>query len=153
MGACEATEGLRSMSDPRIDFEPFIDEAARQFIVNGLDNFNIATFGLPTYFPSNFVLRSIRGEILGGLLGYIWGGWLWVSYLWVTEGQRGLGHGGRLLDAAEAYAHEKSCLGAALDTHNAAARAFYERRGYQIVGEIADYPPGHTRTFHQKRFA
>jgi GNAT superfamily N-acetyltransferase len=140
------------MDNARIDFEPFVDEPVRQFIVNGVDNFNMAAFGQPTYFPANFVLRSARGEILGGLLGYIWAGWLWVNYLWVTEGERGGGHGGRMLDAAEAYAKEKACIGAALDTHNAAARTFYERRGFQVVGAIADYPLGHARTFLQKRF-
>ena len=32
------------------------------------------------------------------------------------------------------------------------ARALYERHGYEVIGEIADYPPGHARTFLQKRF-
>jgi len=140
------------MDDPRIDFEPFVDEGVRQFIVNGLDNHNIAAFGLPTYFPTNFVLRAASGEVLGGLLGFIWGGWLNVTYLWVTEAERGKGHGGRLLAAAEAYAVTKGCIGAALDTHNADARALYERHGYAVIGEIPDWPPGHTRTYLKKLF-
>ena len=143
---------MRRMDDPRIDFEPFIDAATREFIVNSLDNHNIAAFGMPAYFPANYVLRSAKGEVLGGLLGYVWGRWLWVSYLWVAEGERGLGHGGRLLAAAEAYAIEKGCIGAALDTLNPDARALYERHGYEVIGEIADYPPGNARAFFQKRF-
>jgi GNAT superfamily N-acetyltransferase len=145
-------KGRRAMDDPRIDFEPFVDQAVRQFIDQGIDNHNVAAFGLPTWFPANFVMRSTRGEVLGGLLGVIWGGWLWVSHLWVTEAERGRGHAGRLLDSAEAYAREKGCIGSALDTHNSSAKALYERRGYQVVGEIEDYPPGHARTFLQKRF-
>jgi GNAT superfamily N-acetyltransferase len=140
------------MDDPRIDFEPFVDGATREFIINNLNQHNVAAFGLPTWHPANFVLRSARGEVLGGLLGYIWGGWLWVADLWVTEGERGRGHGGRLLDAAEAFAKEKGCIGSALDTHNDHAKALYERHGYEVVGAIADYPPGHARTFLQKRF-
>jgi hypothetical protein len=31
----------------RIEFQPFIDEGARQFIVNGLDFHNIAATSLP----------------------------------------------------------------------------------------------------------
>ena len=138
------------MDEPRIAFEPFIDEGVRQFIVNGLDNHNIAAFSLATYFPTNFVLRAESGEVLGGLLGFIWGGWLNVTYLWVTEGERGKGHGGRLLAAAEAYAVQKGCIGSALDTHNPAARALYERHGYAVIGEIADWPPGHSRTYLKK---
>jgi len=36
----------------RIEFEPFIDEEERQFIVSGVDNFNIAATRLPDYFRS-----------------------------------------------------------------------------------------------------
>jgi len=50
----------------RIEFEPFIDEEERQFIVNGVDNFNIAATRLPDYFPINFLLRNDRGDVLGG---------------------------------------------------------------------------------------
>ena len=84
------------METMQIEFEPFIDERARQFIVNGLDNYNIAATCLPDYFPINFVLRGERGDVLGGVLGHLWGGWLQVTYLWVAEKARGLGHGTRL---------------------------------------------------------
>jgi ribosomal protein S18 acetylase RimI-like enzyme len=83
----------------------------------------------------------------------IWGGWLAVVDLWVTEAERGRGHAGRLLDAAEAYAREKGCIGAWLDTHNPAAKALYERHGYQVFGEVADHPPGYAHTFLQKRLS
>ena len=46
------------MEQISIDFEPFIDEAARQFVVNGVDFYNIGVTGLPDYFPVNFVLRG-----------------------------------------------------------------------------------------------
>jgi GNAT superfamily N-acetyltransferase len=139
------------MVDPEISFEPFMDDGVRQFIVNGLDNFNIATTGLPTYFPANFVLRAPSGEVLGGLLGQIWGGWLQVSYLWVSEVVRGQGHGAGLLAAAEAYAKERGCIGATLETHSFQARPFYEQRGYKVFGTIEDYPGGHAKFFLEKR--
>jgi GNAT superfamily N-acetyltransferase len=139
------------MTDLSIDFAPFPDEQVRQFITNGLDNFNIAITGYAGYFPANFVLRSDRGEVLGGLLGMIWGGWLQVSYLWVSEVVRGQGHGGRLLEAAEAYATERGCSGVNLDTHSFQARPFYERHGYVVFGTLEDNPVGHTRYYLSKR--
>src|SRR5262245_10847714 len=87
----------------RVEFEPFIDEAARQFIMNGVDYYNIAATSLPDYFPVNFVLRGECGDVLGGVLGQLWGGWLQVTYLWVGESARGAGHGTRLMEDAEAY--------------------------------------------------
>jgi|SRR5579872_4412889 len=139
------------MDDLQISFEPFVDDGARQFIVNGVDNFNIAVTGLPAYYPANFVLRSGRGEVLGGVLGQIWGGWLQVTFLWVAEAVRGQGHGGRLLAAAEAYARERGCMGATLETHSFQARPFYEQRGYKVFGALQDYPPGHAKFFLEKR--
>jgi len=50
------------MDTVQIEFEPFIDEAARQFIVNGLDMHNIAATALPDYCPVNFVLLEWEGD-------------------------------------------------------------------------------------------
>ncbi len=59
------TEGLGGvMETARIEFEPFINEKDRQFIVNGVDKYNISATSLPDYFPVNFILR---GEHLGRL--------------------------------------------------------------------------------------
>src|SRR5579864_7779061 len=102
------------MEAPHIEFQAFVGDAEREFIVGELNNHNVALFGLPIWYPANFILRSERGEVLGGLLGFIWGGWLSVNDLWVTEAERGKGHATRLLEAAEAYAKEKGCIGAAL---------------------------------------
>jgi len=59
------------METTRIEFEPFIDEGVRQFIVDGIDYYNIAVTSLPNYFPINFVLRGEYGDVLGGLLGQL----------------------------------------------------------------------------------
>ena len=87
------------MENLRVAFEPFIDDGVRRFIDDGISCYNIAITGLPAYFPTNFVLRSERGEVLGGLLAMIWGGWLKVGTLWVSEIARGRRHGSRMLEA------------------------------------------------------
>jgi GNAT superfamily N-acetyltransferase len=137
----------------RIEFEPFIDEGARQFIVNGVDYYNIAATSLPHYFPANFVLRGERGDVLGGVLGQLWGGWLQVTYLWVAEAARGAGHGRRLMEDAEAYARSRGAVGATVETYSFQARPFYERLGYQVFGTLDGYPPGHIKFFLRKALA
>ena len=141
------------METARIEFEPFIDEGARQFIVNGVDNYNIAATSLPDYFPVNFVLRGERGDMLGGVLGQLWGGWLQVTYLWVAEAARGAGHGTRLMEDAEAYARSRGAVGATVETHSFQARPFYERLGYEVFGTLEGYPPGHIKFFLRKGLA
>jgi GNAT superfamily N-acetyltransferase len=106
---------------------------------------------MPEWFPANFVLRSERGEVLGGLLAMIWGGWLRVSTLWVSEAVRRQGHGSRLLETAETYARERGCFGVCLDTFSFQARPFYERHGYAVLATQEDNPKGHARHFLEKR--
>ena len=141
------------METVRIAFEPFIDEGARQFIVNGVDYYNIAATSLPDYVPVNFVLRGERGDVLGGVLGQLWGGWLQVAYLWVAEPARGSGHGTRLMQDAEGYARGRGAVGATVETHSFQARPFYERLGYEVFGTLDGYPPGHVKFFLRKALA
>jgi GNAT superfamily N-acetyltransferase len=140
------------MTKMQIEFVPFIDEGARRFIVDGVDNYNIAATGLPDYYPVNFALRGECGDVLGGLLAQLWGGWLHVSYLWVAEAARGAGHGSRLLGDAEAYARARRAVGATLETHSFQARPFYERLGYEVFGTLEGYPRGHAKFFLKKAF-
>ena len=131
------------MSGPRISFEPFADAAVKEFIVNGVDFHNIAATGHSAYYPVQFFLRGDRDEVLGGLLGQIWGQWLFVSYLWVAEPVRGAGNARHLMRAAEDYAIERRCVGAYLSTYSFQAPGFYQKLGYQVFGTLEGFPRGH----------
>ncbi len=141
------------METVQIAFEPFIDEQTRRFIVDGVDFHNVATTRLPDWFPVNFVLRGAHGEVLGGVLGQLWGGWLQVTYLWVAPAARGAGHGRQLIAAAETHARSRGAVGATLETYSFQAPAFYERLGYEVVGRLDGYPPGHAKLFLRKALA
>jgi ribosomal protein S18 acetylase RimI-like enzyme len=128
-----------------------IDDETRQFIVDGLDLYSAAATGFDDWFPVNFVLRGARGDVLGGLLGQVWGGWLHVTYLWVAKAARRQGHGTQLLLDAEAYASTRGAVGVTLETYSFHARPFYERLGYQVFGTIDGYPPGRAKFFLRKK--
>jgi GNAT superfamily N-acetyltransferase len=115
-----ARSSTKKADDPlstalRISFEPD-NETAKQFVTNSLDNFNIATTGQAAYWPVAYFLRGPDNEILGGLLGEIWGHWLHIKYIWVAEPARGEGHARTLVSAAEDYATRRGCVGAFLET-------------------------------------
>jgi GNAT superfamily N-acetyltransferase len=135
----------------RISFEPDND-AAKQFVTNGVDNHNIAVTGHSAYYPVRYFLRAADGEVLGGILGMIWGRWLHINFVWVAEPARGQGHATRLVETAEAYARKRGCIGAFLETFSFQARPLYEKLGYTLFGQIDDYPPGHTHFFLRKTF-
>jgi ribosomal protein S18 acetylase RimI-like enzyme len=142
---------MSGLSDLRLSFEPH-NESLKQFIVNGVDNHNIARTGHSAYYPVQYFLRDADDEVLGGLLGQIWGEWLHVNFLWVAEPARGRGQARALMLAAEAYAAKRRCRGAFLETFSFQARPFYEKLGYEVFGELKDYPPGQTQYFMKKNF-
>ena len=96
------------------------------------------------------VARDADGRLAGGLLGATMWGWLTVDALWVAPVARGAGLGGRLLAAAEAAALGRGCAKARLDTFDFQARAFYERRGYAVYGQLAGFPAGHVQ-YHLRK--
>ncbi|MGK5631646.1 GNAT family N-acetyltransferase [Streptomyces sp. URMC 123] len=93
-------------------------------------------------------------ELAGGLTGYTWGRWLHVDLLWVDERWRGRGLGERLMARAEEIARtEHGCGHSRVETWDFQAPDFYRRLGYEVVGEVRDYPPGVTEYLLAKRLA
>jgi ribosomal protein S18 acetylase RimI-like enzyme len=97
-----------------------------------------------------YYLRGADDEVLGGLLGGIWGGWLHIKFVWVAPPARGRGHASSMVGLAEAYARKRGCHGVHLETFSFQARPLYERLGYKVFGQIDDYPLGHTQFFLKK---
>jgi ribosomal protein S18 acetylase RimI-like enzyme len=124
-------------------------EELRQAIGVPLRQYNESQVG-PSGYRALVISLTRGGESLGGLWGYTSYGWLYVQLLAVEEAARGQGAGRELLRRAEAEALARGCHGAWLDTHEFQARGFYERLGYEVFGELADYPPGFARYFLRK---
>jgi GNAT superfamily N-acetyltransferase len=101
--------------------------------------------------PLTVLLRTPDGRLAGGLIAETGWGWLYVRTLWIEEAARGRGYGRELMRIAEKEALERGCHSARLSTQSYEARPFYEHLGYQVFGELSDYPVGHTKYFLQKR--
>jgi GNAT superfamily N-acetyltransferase len=127
----------------RLTAEPHARADDLEAIQNAIHRYNMSVVSDWSYCRVVYLLRDDADRIHGGLIGGIWGGWLHVQYLWVADGLRGQGYGTQLLRAAEDEAWEKGCRGVFLETHSFQALPFYQHRGYDIAGELADYPPGH----------
>jgi len=138
------------MENLEIVFDPLPNEALPRFVTDNLVGFNMARTGHSDWHPVGFYLKSRRGEWLGGLIGYIWGGWLHVTFLWLSETLRGQRYGSQLMDAAEALARERGATAATLETFTFQAEGFYAKRGYQVFGRLDGYPPGHSKLFLRK---
>lgn len=136
--------------EPELLFEPFPSDDLRRFVEDHVATFTMAMTEALDYQPVGYFLRQERGEWVGGCLGYVWANYLHVQFLWVAASLRGRGHGTRLLQAAETMAAENGAARATLDTFNPAAKAFYLRQGYTVIGSLPDYPPGYSKFFLTK---
>ncbi|MDJ0460484.1 GNAT family N-acetyltransferase [Streptomyces sp. H27-C3] len=91
------------------------------------------------------------GGLAAGLDGFSWGHWLRVGLLRVADEHRGAGLVSRLLAQAERTAHrERGCPYARLETWDFQAPAFYPKSGYEVVGQVAGYPPDVTELIWAK---
>jgi GNAT superfamily N-acetyltransferase len=120
-------------------------------ISSGLTAFNAADVGPSGRRTLAILIRDRAGNTTGGISGYTGWGWLFTQWLFVPEALRGRGMAGKLLDLAEAEARARGCHAAWIDTFSPQALRAYQRQGYEIFGELPDFPPGRSRCFLQKR--
>lgn len=90
----------------------------------------------------DIVLHHSDGRFIGGLMADTYWDWLDVDNLWLHEDYREQGLGTKLLQTAEKEARRRGCRRAVLSTFSFQARAFYEKQGYRVAGQLDDYPPG-----------
>jgi GNAT superfamily N-acetyltransferase len=128
-------------------------EAHRKAILDRLDEFSDPRAG-DRFWPEETLCLAIRGPdgaVRGGLWGRFYYDWLFIELIFIPEDLRGQDLGSALLAMAEARARALGAVGIWLDTFSFQARGFYEKHGFTVFGEIADYPAGHARFFLQKR--
>jgi GNAT superfamily N-acetyltransferase len=126
------------------------DDADHTAVGMGVHHFNVAQAGETNYRQLGCFLHGPDGEVVAGLIGATYWDWFYLDLLWVREDQRGKGLGRRLVTEAEAEARRRGAKGAYLDTFSFQAPAFYEKLGYQIFGELDDFPGPHRRYFYAK---
>ncbi len=91
-------------------------------------------------------------QLQGGLLGASGWDWLHIDVLFVAPEQRRRGVGRQLVSAALQQAKQRGCLGAYLDTFDFQAKGFYQKLGFEVFAELADFPRGHTRFWLRLNF-
>jgi GNAT superfamily N-acetyltransferase len=123
--------------------EPSADEL--QVLEDGIARYTETHIGVEDRREVVFFLRDSDGLIVGGVKGsYGKYGWLWVDSLWVSNQIRGRGFGAQLLTHIERKAIEDGCTNAYLNSFSFQAVEFYKKQGYQVFGELKDFPPGYS---------
>ncbi len=127
-----------------------VDSPEWDIIGGGIDAHNQEKAG--DYQAKNlcFVLKDPAGNILGGVIGNTYWNWLSVNLMWLREDLRGQGYGSQLLKLLEDEARRLGATHAHLDTFSFQAPEFYKKNGYEVFGELADFPAHHRRYYMRK---
>ena len=126
------------------------EESAWGIIGNGISTFNKEQVGNTNFNRLCFVLQGPDDVILGGVMAETYWDWLYIDLLWVKDELRGHGYGRQLLETVEKEAQKTGVKNAYLDTFTFQSPGFYTHLGYQVFGELEDFPPGHQRFFMKK---
>ena len=101
--------------------------------------------------PLTIVLCDDQNAIAGGLLGESQFKWLKIEIVSVREDLRGRGLGSEMMRMAENEGIRRGCRYVFLDTMSYQAPAFYQKLGYALAGQIADWDShGNTKFFFTK---
>lgn len=97
-----------------------------------------------------FVLQSPEGEAVGGVTGVVYWDWFSLDLMLIQEEFRGRGYGQQLLALAEEEAQKRGATKVHVDTFSFQAPGFYQKYGYEVFGQLEDFPAGHQRYYMKK---
>jgi len=130
------------------------DSSNIETIVDGINRYNLSKVPALSnvWTELNFVIKNKDYVEIAGVLGGIgyWNG-LEIKIIWVDENYRLQGLGTRLLKHIEMLAKAKGANVSMLDTFDFQAEKFYIKNGYEVIGEIKDFPKGHKRIYFSKK--
>ncbi len=92
---------------------------------------------------TTYVLCDDTGAVSAGLTADVVWGAMYIDILWVADALRGQGIGTQLMQRAEAAARQMGLNFVWLGTFSFQALGFYEKMGYEIIGQVGNYPPGY----------
>ncbi len=136
------------------EYQIIIEEAANADVIAailaGLNQHAEAAGFTYHALPLTVFLRDQGNNIVGGLHGDTVYGWLYIALFWIAEDLRGQGYGKCLMNRAEQEALKRGGNHAYLDTFSFQALNFYQAMGYELFGELNNFPEGKKRYFLQK---
>ena len=141
------------MDDFKLNYENNPDQADLKFLDDKIFEYNFSKIGKYSYENLVIFIHDNNTTIVAGLYGHTGLGWLYIHLLWVKEEHRSKGLGTRLIEAAELEAINRGYHGVYLYTYSFQKPAFYEKLGYQVFGQLSNFPDGYSKFFMKKALA
>jgi GNAT superfamily N-acetyltransferase len=137
------------MHEVSVAIEKNPDPATIRAVHAGLFDSNVQRTGDGT-FGSVFVAARDSSVLIGGVIGEGYWGWVNFTTVWVHPDNRRRGIARRMLTVAEEEAVRLGYNHAFLDTFSFQHPELYLRSGYELFGQLENFPTGSTRLFMRK---
>jgi len=131
----------------RISTEPTPEELKK--LDECLEDYNVKKTGIDDAKAIGLTVYDVE-TLIGGLNGVTSFGWLYIETIWLDEAYRHRGIGKQLLQDAENEAVKRGCKFACLTSFTFQAKPFYEKYGYEVFGQLDNYPEGEKMYFMRK---
>ncbi|MBE1564668.1 GNAT family N-acetyltransferase [Nonomuraea africana] len=118
------------------------DAELNRRLTEELTTFNSAATGAADRGTLSVKVTDEKGELVGGLAAWTWGGLCGIDLLWVREDCRKDGWGSQILRAAEEEARRRGCDRIVVSSFTFQAPGFYQRHGYVETGRTLGIPGG-----------
>ncbi|WP_411822769.1 GNAT family N-acetyltransferase [Leptospira sp. 'Mane'] len=145
------------MSDPKIQFEKITnpDASTQEFLWAQLHSFSLSKLNDTQMEETQFfcILAKKEEKIVAAALGYMYFRGLNLQLLWVDSEERGKNLGREMLQKVEEEAVQLNCSLIFGYSFGFQAPKFYLQEGYEQVGVISDFPPGHNCFFLSKKLS
>ncbi|MBW8192453.1 GNAT family N-acetyltransferase [Neiella marina] len=123
-------------------------EAELKILSKGIQSYNSGylTEQVATEPDTRFAVfaRNNQGIVVGGIRANAYWNYCIIELLWLASEARGQRIGSQLIHAAEAHAKSCGFEYVRTETLDIQAKPFYQKLGYNVFGELPDYPKGHT---------
>ncbi len=138
------------MTDDRMVVQDNPQQSDIDQLSQALNQFQLPGVHGQGFKPLAVFAYSGKEQMLGGAYGHLNWTWFHLSLLWVSDQQRSLGLGSRLLNTIEQAAFERGCRKIHLETYSYQVQSFYKRHGYLEFARLVDYAPGYDRLYLHK---
>lgn len=126
------------------------EKESRIIIQQGLFDANVKATGDGHFDAVCVTARDDQSTVIGGVVGEAYWGWVNFTTVWVHPDHRRQGIASRMLQHAEAEAARLGCTQAYLDTFTFQSPELYLRAGYEVFGQLDNFPAGAQRLFMRK---
>lgn len=96
----------------------------------------------PGYVQPILITKKENGKLIGGLSARYYWDMIYLDEFYIDATYRKSGLGSDMLKTLIGIGQDKMAKYICLETFSFQARQFYEKFGFEVIGEIKDYPPG-----------